>query len=273
MKILRRIVIGVIALVVVAYAGAMAYMYFMQRSLEYDPTGKIFAITETKLAGIEEVKIPTGDGATLAGWYHEPAAGQPVILFYKGNAGSYTFEHPRYEQFEADGYGFLAFDYRGFPSSPGSISQTNILADSLAAFDWLKAKGHHILIWGRSLGSGPATYVASRRDADALLLETPFDSAIAVANDSYWFLPVSLLMQDQYPVDLWIRNVKEPVFVAHGTADTTIPVKHGQRVYDLAPNKGGIWIEPGGTHGNLWERGLWGRAATFFADAEKAAAQ
>ena len=86
-------------------------------------------------------------------------------------------------------------------------------------------------------------------------------------------MPVSVLMEDQYPVDQWIKDVKEPVFVAHGTADTTIPIKHGQHVYDLAPNKYAIWVEQGGTHGNLWDRGLWGKAAIFFADAEKAAGQ
>ena len=273
MKFLRRVVVGILAVVVVVYAGALAYIYFMQRNLEYDPSGKIFAISDTKLTGVEDVKIPTAEGASVTGWYHEPAPGKPVILFYKGNAGSYTYEHPRFEQFVADGYGFLSFDYRGFPTSPGAISQGAILSDSLAAFDWLKAKGHHVVIWGRSLGSGPATYVASLRDADALLLETPFDSAIAVATDRYWFLPVGLLMQDQYPVDQWIKDVKEPVFVAHGTADTTIALKHGQRVFDLAPNKYGIWIEPGGTHENLWDRGLWAKAAVFFAAAEKQAGQ
>jgi fermentation-respiration switch protein FrsA (DUF1100 family) len=120
-------------------------------------------------------------------------------------------------------------------------------------------------LWGRSLGSGPATYVASVRDAKALLLETPFDSAVAVAGDRYGFLPVQLLMHDQFRVDDWIKDVTEPVFVAHGTADKTIGVQHGQRVYDLAPNKAGIWIEEGADHGDLWDRGIWARAKVFFA--------
>ena len=63
------------------------------------------------------------------------------------------------------------------------------------------------MLWGRSLGSGPATYVAKEREADALLLETPFHSAVAVAADRYGFVPVGLLMQDQYPVDQWIKDV------------------------------------------------------------------
>ena len=77
----------------------------------------------------------------------------------------------RYEAFAEAGYGFLAFDYRGFPGSPGEVTEENILADARAAFDWVKAKGHPILLWGRSLGSGPASYVAREREAEALLLE------------------------------------------------------------------------------------------------------
>ena len=74
-------------------------------------------------------------------------------------------------------------------------------------------------------------------------------------------------MHDQFPVDSWIADVTEPVFIAHGTADRTIGVQHGQRVYELAPNKAGIWIEDGAGHSDLWDRGIWGHAKAFFATA------
>ena len=120
------------------------------------------------------------------------------------------------------------------------------------------------MIWGRSLGSGPSTYVASERDAEALLLETPFLSAVNVAAERYPILPVYWVMQDQFPVNEWILDVTEPVFVAHGTADTVIDVSNGERLYDLVPNKDELWIEPGANHSDLWERGIWPRAEAFF---------
>ncbi len=128
------------------------------------------------------------------------------------------------------------------------------------------------MLWGRSLGSGPATYIASGRDAGALLLETPFLSAVAVAADRYGFLPVGLLMYDQYPVNQWIVDVAEPVWVGHGTADTTIGYTHGERVY-----------EPGAQQGRAVDRrgrramatfgitGIWDEAKSFFARAGSAA--
>lgn len=273
MKSFKRAVLGLVGLVVLIYIAAVGYMYVMQRHFEYDPSGRVYTLGETKLTGVQKVQIPTTGGALLTGWYHAPSGGKPLILYYKGNAGSFTYEFARYEQFEAAGYGFLAFDYRGFPTSPGTITEAHVLADALAAFGWAKAKGFPIVIWGRSLGSGPATYVASLRKADALLLETPFDSAVSVARDTYWYMPVHLLMEDQYRVDEWIKNVTEPVFVAHGTADTTIGVQHGRRVYALAPNKYALWIVPGGTHTDLWQRGLWNKAEQFFVAVEKAKGQ
>lgn len=264
----KRIAIGAGIVAVLAYAMALGAMYVFQRDFQYDRSGRMFALSETRLAQAEQVSIPSTDGSAVTGWYQPPAAGKPLIVYFRGNAQSFSREHERYEAFVADGYGFLAFDYRGFPGSPGEVSEASILADGLAAYDWAAAKGFPIVLWGRSLGSGPATYVASLRDADALLLETPFDSAVSVAADRYWFLPVGWLMADQFRVDQWIKDVTEPVFVAHGTADRTIGVSHGERVYALAPNQDELWVEPGAGHSEMWERGIWERAKGFFARAE-----
>jgi fermentation-respiration switch protein FrsA (DUF1100 family) len=270
MKILRRILLAIVVLAVVGYIAALGVLYFKQRDFQYDNLGPMTAIAATKLSPgqVEAVAIPSTDNATVNGWYEPPSAGKPVILFYKGNSGSFTEEHERYEAWAAAGYGFLAFDYRGFPDSPGTISQPHILDDAVSAYDWLKAKGFPIVVWGRSLGSGPATYVSSIRNPDALLLETPFLSAVDVAFDRYWYMPVQWLMLDQFPVKQWILKVKAPVYVAHGTNDHTIDVHHGRAVYDLVPNKYGLWLVDGAGHGDLWKDGIWDKAKTFFTDVE-----
>lgn len=263
MKLLRRILVALVVLVAIAYAGIVGYMFINQRALQYNATGSITTLAEAALSNAEQLKLPSGDGFITA-WYQAPRAGMPTIVYYKGNSGSFTYEHERYAQFVADGYGFFAFDYRGFPTSPGQISEANILTDALTAFDWVAARNDTILLWGRSLGSGPATYVASQRDAEALLLETPFLSAVGVAAERYPFLPVGLVMQDQFRSQEWISNVNEPVLVAHGTADTVIGVTNGERLYALAPNPYELWIVPGAGHSDLWAAGIWGQAKPFF---------
>ena len=263
MKLVVRILLGAALAVAVFYAAVFGYVYLNQRALQYNPVGSVVALAEAGLPGAEAVAIASGSG-TINGWYQAPRADRPVILYFKGNSGSFSTEHGRLEQFAADGYGFLAFDYRGFPLSPGDISQDNILQDATSAFDWLQAKGFPIVIWGRSLGSGPATYIASRRDAVALLFEVGFFSAVSVANERYPFLPVGLAMQDTFRVDQWIVDVAEPMMVAHGTTDNVISVSNGERVHELAPNPDELWIEPDAGHDDLWARGLWPRAEAFF---------
>lgn len=267
MKWLRRIAIGVLAVGALAYVGVLVALYVLQRDFQYDRSGRMFALSETQLGSAELVSIATDDGSPLAAWYQAPQAGKPVVMYFRGNAQSFSREHERYEAFVADGFGFLAFDYRGFPGSPGEVTEAHVLADALAAYDWLATKGFPIVLWGRSLGSGPATYIASLKDTSALLLETPFYSAVDVAADRYGFLPVGALMHDQYHVDQWMLAVDEPVLVAHGTADTTIGVHHGRRVHALARNPDALWIVDGADHGGLWDAGIWAQAKAFFARA------
>jgi len=269
LRILRRVLLALIGLVIVAYVAVVGYMYVNQRALQYEAEGEVTDLADAGIVGADAVAIPVGDDL-VNGWYAAPRAGMPLILYYKGNAGSFSSEHERYAQWVSEGYGFLAFDYRGFPASPGVITQDGVLEDAIAAFDWAEARGYPLMIWGRSLGTGPATYVASRKEAEALLLESPFLSAVGVAAERYPFLPVGWVMLDQYRVDEWIVEVDEPVYIAHGTADRVIDVSNGERLYRLAPNPAQLWIAQGGTHGDLWDRGLWMNAKAFFADALQA---
>lgn len=266
---MKRIVVwglgGAVALVVAAYLGILAYLYVNQRAYFFSPTGDVWEIAEAGLTA-EAVSIPVGD-ESVNGWYAPPAEGMPSILYLKGNSGSFSAEYERFVAFTADGYGVLSFDYRGFPLSPGSITQDNILADALAAYDWLAAQGDPVVVWGRSLGSAPATYVASQRDAEALLLETPMYSAVSVASERYPYAPVGLLMLDQFRTNEWISDVSEPVFIAHGTADTVVSVGNGERLYAEAPNPYDLWIVEGAGHGDFWRLGIWERAKAFFESA------
>ena len=127
--------IGVGIVVVLAYVAVLGALYFLQRDFQYDRGGRMFALSETQAdAGRSwsASRAPTARPSPAG--TQPPAAGKPLILYFRGNAQSFSREHERYEAFVADGYGFLAFDYRGFPGSPGEVTEENILADGLAAY-------------------------------------------------------------------------------------------------------------------------------------------
>jgi uncharacterized protein len=82
-KLLRRIGVGAAIVAVLAYAMVLGVMYVFQRDFQYDRSGRLLALSETKLDGTELVSIPSSDGSSVAGWYEPPAEGMPVILFFR----------------------------------------------------------------------------------------------------------------------------------------------------------------------------------------------
>jgi fermentation-respiration switch protein FrsA (DUF1100 family) len=102
-----------------------------------------------------------------------------------------------------------------------------------------------IIIFGRSVGSGPAVYLASRKPAAALILQSPFVSAFRVVTH------IPLLPFDRFPNYKRIGHVRCPVLVIHGSADNVIPFWHGQKIYDLAHEpKDHLWVQ-GADHNDL----------------------
>ncbi|MCF6344371.1 MAG: lysophospholipase [Devosiaceae bacterium] len=180
---IKKTLWGIVFLISI-YVGLIMYINKNQRNMQYEPGSTAIALSEVEVARAEFVVISTGF-LDVHGWYAPPIGDKPIIIYFKGNEGSFSEEYERFAQISKDGYGVLAYDYRGFPMSPGKINQENILNDALAVFDWIAEKNSNIVLFGRSLGSGPATYVASKRDATALILEAPFISAAEVAKKRF----------------------------------------------------------------------------------------
>ncbi len=234
--------------------------------MQYVISSNVISLKDAQIPRAELISVPTvknADSLLVRGWYVPPVGERPIIMYFNGNEGSFSEQYERFRDIAKDGYGLLAFDYRGFGMSVGKVNEENILNDSVVMFDWVSEKGKPIVLFGRSLGTGPATYVASKRDALALVLETPFTAAVDVAAERYPFLPVSYIMKDKYLSREWMVKVDEPVFVGHGTKDKVIRVQHGKDLFAIAQNGKELWIVEGATHGDLWERGLWDRMKIF----------
>ena len=90
-----------------------------------------------------------------------------------------------------------------------------------------------IVLWGESLGSALALTLAAEKSVGRVVLEAPFTSAVDVAAQHFWFVPVRLFMKDQFRSDLCVGKVTAPVLVVHGENDTIVPVTLGERLYSL----------------------------------------
>jgi uncharacterized protein len=230
MKALRLASLVLLVVVVLPIAGLAG----CQRSLLYFPRHEIVAPEQP---GIEVVHIDTEDGERLIAWYLPPPEGAPIFLFFDGNGGRPEVWGRRWSLIAEGGAGFLAVYYRGYSGSTGRPTEAGLHADARAGYDWLIAHDYEprdIVIHGLSLGSGVAVKLASERPARALILEAPYSAAVDVASKRFPYLPVSLIMQDQFRSRDWIRDVHMPVLIAHGDADTVIPFEQGERLFALA---------------------------------------
>ena len=119
----------------------------------------------------------------------------------------------------------LIVSYRGYSGSTGSPTEAGLLEDARAAYALARehAPAARIVLYGESLGTGVAVALAAEVEAGAVVLDAAFTSAADVARTRYPFVPIGLLMHDQFDSAARIAAVEEPVLLMHGTADPITP--------------------------------------------------
>ena len=264
MKSPRRIAATILLIVAVPYLAVTAYMYVYQRDIMYNPGGDAAPVLAGEMPGVSVETIPMRDGTRVTVWRAEPTDDDlPTVLYFHGNSGNLTSREPRYKQILDAGYGLYAPTYRGYPGSEGSPTEAALIADALEHFDRLDENSDDIVLYGESLGSGVATAVATQRDAKAVILEAPFTATVDVAAERYPWLPVHMLMKDQFRSRDRISGVSEPVLILHGTADATTPYAQGKALYEMANDPKDMVTVEGAGHNDLWKNGLWDHVQSF----------
>jgi fermentation-respiration switch protein FrsA (DUF1100 family) len=248
------------------YVAFGALMFFAQRALMYFPERVRTAPAAAGLPQAQEVMLDAADGEKIIAWHVPPRGDKPMVIYFHGNGGSLRLRVHRFARLVADGVGLLAVSYRGYGGSTGSPTEAGLIEDARAAYAFAAQRYPRIAVWGESLGSGVAVALAAEKPVDRLVLESPYTSALDIATASYWFLPVRLLMKDQFRSDLRIAQVKAPVLILHGEADGIIPIVYGERLLALAPGKKQLIRFPRGSHNDLDNFGAMDAALKFLAE-------
>ncbi|RAI43505.1 alpha/beta hydrolase [Rhodoplanes roseus] len=253
----------------VVYAGVVLALYVAQRSLMYLPETRRTAPAAAGLPEAEEIEFVTADGERLLAWHIAPRESRPVILYLHGNGGALRHRARRFAALARDGFGLLAVSYRGFGGSTGSPTETGLLADADAAYAFLTARygAGRIVVYGESLGTGVAVALAASRPVARVILMAPYTSTADVARLAYPFVPIGMLMKDQYRSDQRAAAVAAPTLILHGTADTVIPIAFGEQLYALLHAPKRFVRFPGGAHEDLDDFGARDAVRDFLAGA------
>jgi uncharacterized protein len=227
---------------VLAYGVLVLAAYLGQNRLMHLPhvPGRALVATPQDI-GLEyqSLHIMTEDATRLHAWFVPHPHARATLVFFHGNAGNISHRLDSLRQFHALGLSVLLFDYRGYGESDGRPSEAGLHRDAAAVLAYAQRELEHeareLVLFGRSLGAALAAWGASRIEAGAVILESGFTSAPALAGELYPFLPTRLLTRLEYPTRDLIASARSPVLVVHSRDDEIIPFVHGQRLYQAAP--------------------------------------
>ncbi len=255
------------AIALILYLGAAAILYVAQRSLMYFPETVRTTPAQAGLPEAAEIDLTASDGAKILAWHVPPRDGKPVILYFHGNGGALRNRAARFRKLVNDGIGLVALEYRGYGGLRGSPTEAGLIADAEAAYAFAAARYpvQQLVLWGESLGSGVAVALAAEKPVGRVILEAPFTSAAAVAAIRYWYMPVRLLMKDQYRSDERIEKVTAPVLILHGVHDRIVPYAMGERLFELTTARKHIVRFLDGDHEDLDSNGALHAVGRFLA--------
>jgi len=235
----------------VLYALIVLVAWLGQRKLLYFPDRTRTVPVDFGLAAVEEIGLQTADGERVLAWYGKARAGEPTILYFHGNGGSFPARVERFRAHLARGRGLFMMTYRGYGGSTGSPSEAANVADARLAYGTLVARGvaaRDVILYGESLGTGIAVQLAAALPVGGVILESPYSSIVDVGAAAYPFLPVRQLMSDRYETMRFIGEVKAPVLVVHGDQDRLIPFAMGLKVFEAAPAPKRLIVLKGAGH-------------------------
>lgn len=201
----------------------------------------------------EEVILKGEQESVIDALYFPVENSKHVVFYFKGNTRSIKGWAKFAKDFTGKGCSFFLFDYPGFGKSTGKRSEELIYANARIAYDWLKTKHpeSEIIIYGRSLGAGFASFIAGVNNPSSLILDCPYFNFNRLIFYYVPFLYGKWILKYKMPLNKFIEAVKCPVYIIHGDKDWIIPFRFSKQLYDRNKSKIKLFKIKGGKHNNL----------------------
>ncbi len=241
---------------VLVYIAICAFYYLFQEKLIFVPWGTMKLDASFALASdFTDVYLEAPDGGHIHAIHIRSKEPRGCILYFHGNTGNIHRWGPIAEELASFHFDIFLPDYRGYGKSKGLRTEETLYSDAMLCYKKVLEEypEDKICLYGRSLGSGIASWLAARTTPGGIVLETPYNNLLEVASYHSRFIPVKLFLRFVFRSDIHLRRATSPILIAHGTRDNIVPYKSGLRLYNSIRERENaeMLTIPGGKHGNL----------------------
>ena len=241
-RLVRRVLIGLVLLTLVAYAAAVVHLMMSETELIFR-TSVARADTKPSFA-YTKIDLPRSDGAAQFAWriQHANDSAGDWVLFLHGNASTVAsrMNVKHCARLHEMGFNVLAPEYRGYNGLSGVPTEASVAADARAAYDYLRASERvppeRIVIFGWSLGAAIAVDLASQVETRAVILEGAPDSIVEIGQQRYPLFPIRMIIRNPFNVIDRIGRVRAPLLFLHSPEHVVVPFVHGRKLFDAAPS-------------------------------------
>jgi alpha-beta hydrolase superfamily lysophospholipase len=184
-----------------------------------------------------------------------------VVLYFHGNRKNVGWYANQVEMFTARGYEVWMPDYPGYGKSTGRLTEDILYRYTLQLYKLAAVKyaPDSIIVFGKSMGTGLATYLASRVACKRVILETPYYSLSSVAAHFFPIYPMERMTRVKIPSWEYLQLTTEPVSILQGDEDAIVPYSNASRLKPFLKAGDEFVTIEGGSHNNLREFSLFTR--------------
>lgn len=247
--------ITLVVILFLLYLAICISFYFFQHYGFFRPEILSMAFQYKYPFPFEELDFEMEDGGRINAIYFKVPNSRGVVYYLKGNSKSLKGWGKFAKDFLGNGYDFVMMDYRGFGKSRGKRTQTRVFNDAQFLYKWLAEiyPEEKIILYGRSWGSGIAARIASWNKPQLLVLDSPYFSFYYNVKRYLFFIPLKYLLRYDIRTDQYLKGVRCPVHIIHGTKDRLISYSQSEKLLSLYPDKIILHSIAGARHNNLPE--------------------
>jgi len=229
-------------------------IYNLQYRLLYYPSSSTPPDKSLRAENLERWQSSGADYRGLIST-NEPGPRKGTVIVFHGNAGTAADRRYYPDALGILGYRVILAEYPMYGGRKGELGEKAFVADGIGTVHLaFEEYGGPLYILGESLGSGVAAAVAGQASVkiDGIILITPWDTLESVAKSKFPFLPVRLLLKDNYDSIKNLHSFKGRIAVVGAERDEIIPIKHAGNLFNSLPGSGKrMWTIEGAGH-NDW---------------------